>query len=568
MIEQRGWGKFCKHYKTGYAAIVREFYSNLVGRKENFVFVRGVWVPYGAETINAMYGMEGQKHGSKYKKLADSPNREKIARRLKNGKVKWGQGQGEKNIINRGDLTEEAKVWFYFLASVLIPTKHVCTVREQEAVILYSILKDYKLNAGAIIENSIMKYLEGNKRGLIPHPATITWLCIRAGVKGNWAEEEECPNASPLTLTGIRKGPINQKKKGVIVEADSRDEEESARQEEDTMMVENQEEKNRETQLEGNTSMFAEDMEPDDRSPIDFTTPLASSPPMRNMDFREPGESSRGAQENNQILEMLISMQKSMEEREKKWSLQQQFREEVYEAELRRRDKQWEEEMNRKDEMYEAELKRKEQKWEEELSRKEDQIKKILEHQEEKFKNEMEKRDRDLLKKLQFSHESFYNNQFDRDSQLLALIKERDADQEAKTKEHIKGFKFLYMSLLKDFEKKMKERDKVLDDNDAYRRKLWLENLDLINNNLSKFLEVMTEMERTINTLGTRQDDLNKKVELTNELVLEDQMEKENEKRKKMMEMKFPKFNPNLSTLDLDPPNIFTPPSKRKKPSD
>ena len=90
----------------------------------------------------------------------------------------------------------------------------------------------------------------------------------------------------------------------------------------------------------------------------------------------------------------------------------------------------------------------------------------------------MEKRDRDLLKKLQFSHESFYNNQFDRDSQLLALIKERDADQEAKTKEHIKGFKFLYMSLLKDFEKKMQERNKVLDDNDAYRRnsgwKIWI----------------------------------------------------------------------------------------------
>ena len=179
----------------------------------------------------------------------------------------------------------------------------------------------------------------------------------------------------------------------------------------------------------------------------------------------------------------------------------------------------------------------------------------------------MEKRDRDLLKKLQFSHESFYNNQFDRDSQLLALIKERDADQEAKKKEHIKGFKFLYMSLLKDFEK-MKERDKVLDDNDAYRRKLWLENLDLINNNLSKFLEVMTEMERTTNTLGARQDDLTKKVDLTNELILEDQMEKENEKKKRRMEMKFPKFNPNLSTLDLDPPNIFTPPSKRKKPSD
>ena len=65
LIEQRGWGKFCKHYKTGYAAIVREFYPNLVGRKDNSVFVRGVWVPYGAENINAINGMEGQKHGSK-----------------------------------------------------------------------------------------------------------------------------------------------------------------------------------------------------------------------------------------------------------------------------------------------------------------------------------------------------------------------------------------------------------------------------------------------------------------------------------------------------------------------
>ena len=61
--------------------------------------------------------------------------------------------------------------------------------------------------------------------------------------------------------------------------------------------------------------MFSEDREQDDRSPIDFSTPLASSPPIRNNDFREPGESSRGAQGNNQIMEMLSSIQKSMEER-------------------------------------------------------------------------------------------------------------------------------------------------------------------------------------------------------------------------------------------------------------
>ena len=104
-----------------------------------------------------------------------------------------------------------------------------------------------KLNVGAIIENSIMKYHEGNKRGLIPHPTTITRLYIRAGEKGSWAKEEECPKVSPLTLTGVSKRPRNQKKKGVIVEADSRDEEENARQEEDTLLVEDQEEQDPKT---------------------------------------------------------------------------------------------------------------------------------------------------------------------------------------------------------------------------------------------------------------------------------------------------------------------------------
>ena len=156
--------------------MVKEFYSNLVGRKDNTLFVRGVWVPYGAKAINEAYGMAGHKHGSKFKKLLENPDFKKIAKKLTDGKAQMGQGEGEPKTLNRGSLTEEAKVWFYFLASVLVPTKHLSTVREQEAVLLYAILKEYKLNVGALIENSIMRYHEGNKRGLIPHPATITVL--------------------------------------------------------------------------------------------------------------------------------------------------------------------------------------------------------------------------------------------------------------------------------------------------------------------------------------------------------------------------------------------------------
>ena len=79
--------------------------------------------------------------------------------------------------IPRGSLTEEAKVWIYFIASVIIPTKHLCTVRENEAIILYALLKGYMFDVGKIIETSIKTFQKIVKRGLIPHPATITRMC-------------------------------------------------------------------------------------------------------------------------------------------------------------------------------------------------------------------------------------------------------------------------------------------------------------------------------------------------------------------------------------------------------
>ena len=124
-----------------------------------------------------------------------------------------GKGNARKNpheSIAKGPLTEPAKVWFYFLCSVILPSKHLCTVREKEAVLLYAILKGYKFNIGKIIENSILSYYRGGYKGLIPHPALILRLCISGGVQGDWEEEENCPRTSPLTLTEITKGHKNK----------------------------------------------------------------------------------------------------------------------------------------------------------------------------------------------------------------------------------------------------------------------------------------------------------------------------------------------------------------------
>ena len=87
-------------------------------------------------------------------------------------------------------------------------------VREQEEIILYALLKGYKMNVEGLIEGSIRGYHLSNKRGLIPHLTIINRLCIFDGVRESWNEEETYPKVSPLTLTGVTKGLEKKGKKG------------------------------------------------------------------------------------------------------------------------------------------------------------------------------------------------------------------------------------------------------------------------------------------------------------------------------------------------------------------
>ena len=156
-------------------------------------------------------------------------------------------------------------------------------------------MKVYKINTGCLIEGSIRGYHLSNKRGLIPYPTTITRLCILAGVKGSWEEEEEvCPIVSPLTLTGVTKGPRNKKKKGIIeVEAEPI-------KENNNMEIENFLEK-------------APPAEEEDEMQC-RNSPLSHSYPDMREDFPEPTESSKRNEGTVERMEMLISMKKDMED--------------------------------------------------------------------------------------------------------------------------------------------------------------------------------------------------------------------------------------------------------------
>ena len=98
-------------------------------------------------------------------------------------------------------------MWFYFLSSVLRPSKNLSTMRQEEAILLYALLKGYKISLEKLIEKSIMSYQSNNFWGYMPHPTIITYFFIKEGVNFNIDEEERCPKTPPLTLTAIIKPP-------------------------------------------------------------------------------------------------------------------------------------------------------------------------------------------------------------------------------------------------------------------------------------------------------------------------------------------------------------------------
>ena len=111
----------------------------------------------------------------------------------------------------------------------------------------------------------------------------------------------------------------------------------------------------------------------------------------------------------------------------------------------------------------------------------------------------MKRREEEQGEKMKACLEAFYNNQFRRDEEVLTILRKREAEMEANMLKKILAFKYLYKEQFKEFRKLMKDRDKELEDNDVYRRKIWHESLDLINKNLSNMLGCISELERTLN---------------------------------------------------------------------
>ena len=68
VLEMREWQLLAEHKESGYASLVKEFYSNMVEKEGKRVYVRGQWVEFSREKINRLFNLNVQKDGLRFKK--------------------------------------------------------------------------------------------------------------------------------------------------------------------------------------------------------------------------------------------------------------------------------------------------------------------------------------------------------------------------------------------------------------------------------------------------------------------------------------------------------------------
>ena len=95
-----------------------------------------------------------------------------------------------------------------------------------------------------------------------------------------------------------------------------------------------------------------------------------------------------------------------------------------------------------------------------------------------------------------------------------------------------------------------------------YRHKFWNDSLDQVNSNLVNIHNVLTKLEKSVNNLGSRQDHLVTLVEYTNDYCL---FNREEPPTKEKPDISIPKFHPSLATFNLEPPNLKTSKSYKKR---
>ena len=140
---------------------------------------------------------------------------------------------------------------------------------------------------------------------------------------------------------------------------------------------------------------------------------------------------------------------------------------------------------------------------------------------------------------------------------MLTFLEKREKKMEASMLYKAEGFKYLYKEQFKELERSWRKERRSY-----YRHKLWNDSLDKVNSNLVNIHNVITELKGSVNNLAHRKDQLVTLVEYTNEYCL---FQREEPPAKEKPDISIPKFPPSLVTCNLEPPNLKTSKSYKRR---
>ncbi|XP_004514775.1 uncharacterized protein [Cicer arietinum] len=193
-IDKHNWKTFVNHSGNPYASIVREFYSCILERKQNFVLVRGVRVCFTPKTLNFHFNLikdlkcNDNDVVDEYQCLKNTVSDEKLNSIMKTLTVRgtnWKTEKG-KNVWKIPFLALKAipKVWYRLICTKLLPNSNFQSVDKDRLLLLYCVVEGFSINVGKIIYDEIIACaFKKKKKERLLFPSLISDLCVRNGVR-------------------------------------------------------------------------------------------------------------------------------------------------------------------------------------------------------------------------------------------------------------------------------------------------------------------------------------------------------------------------------------------------
>ena len=118
------------------------------------------------------------------------------------------------------------------------------------------------------------------------------------------------------------------------------------------------------------------------------------------------------------------------------------------------------------------------------------------------------------------------------------------------------AFGYLYKEHQKEIKLLIEKRDKDMEATLNYRKKLWIESLDMVNNNLINMYSSQGEFEETLNSIRQIQDDLIKQMAISMEW---SEFNIEEGTKVRRPPVQFPEFSPSFVGYKFEPVNMNHP---------